>query len=396
MEASISTRQRIASIDIVRGLVMVLMALDHTRDYFHFGVLSLHLDPLDAATTTPWLFTTRWITHLCAPAFVLLTGIGGFLYTQKLGVNGLQASWYFISRGLWLILLENTLIIFGWTFSPYYENFFLQVIWAIGFSMVMLGFIFGLPRSVLLFIALLIIGCHNLFDNVIFEKDSTKAYLWAILHQGGPIPLGDRLAFVVYPALPWFGIMLLGYCMGPLFTTATHQKRAIVLFWAGLGGIALFIGLRFLGLYGDPNPWVMDQEASTSIYTFFDVDKYPPSLLYTLVTIGITCWLLLLFEWIRLPGLHVLKVYGTVPLFYYAVHIYLIHGLNILAFFIGGGNLSDLDTSQGFRGYPDSFGFGLPVVYAVWIFVVVVLYPICVWFARVKSRNKSAWWVSYV
>jgi len=396
MEASIATRQRIASIDILRGLVMVLMALDHTRDYFHFGVMTLHLDPLDPDTTTPWLYLTRWITHICAPAFVLLTGLGGYLYTQKLGVNGLQASWYFISRGLWLILIENTLVIFGWTFSPYFEQFFLQVIWAIGISMVCLGFMFGLPKSVLLFISLLIIGGHNLFDQVSFEKDSNVSYFWAMFHEGGLMHIGDKTIYVVYPFLPWFGIMLLGYCLGPLFTTASHKLRASVLFWAGLSSLVLFLGLRFSGLYGDPMPWQIQESVSSGVYQFFNVNKYPPSLLYTLVTVGLSLWLLLLFEWIRLPGLVALKIYGSVPLFYYVLHIYLIHAFNIGTFLATGGDLDQLSPNAGFGNFPANFGFGLPVVYAVWIIVVLLLYPLCKWFAKVKSKHKSAWWVSYV
>jgi len=389
---------RLSDIDMFRGLVVVLMALDHVRDYFHVG--GFRIDPLDPAQTTPLLYLTRWITHLCAPAFVFLAGVSAYLQLQN-GKTIRALSSFLVKRGLWLIAMEITVLSFGWSFGfPY--PFFLQVIWAIGWGMIALAALVLLPRVGVLAIGLLIVFGHNLLDPIRSEQFGAAAQFWTFFHEGGPIFLGDMpIGVFAYPALPWIGVMAVGFGAGPLLAeSAETRDRKLLLIGAGM--LALFVLLRWTGLYGEPpaeSGWRDQSSAGAALMTFFNVQKYPPSLLFLLVTLGLSALLMPVLS--RLKGLSAtaLLTFGAVPFFFYILHIYLVHALAIAANAIAGRPVSGLFNYliNAFTAPEklDGVGFSLPVVYLAWIGVIVILFPACRWFQGVKRRRKD-WWMSYL
>jgi uncharacterized membrane protein len=393
-----STTYRITSIDLLRGLVMIIMALDHARDYFH-GDAMLH-DPLNLQTTTPVLFFTRWITHYCAPVFVFLSGISAYISGQRKNKNELGN--FLMRRGLWLIFIEITVVTFGWTFNPFFSAMVLQVIWAIGISMIALGLFCRLPYQWIAVIALLIVCGHNLLDIPEATHSGKFNPLWTALHIGGfqsyALTEGHRF-FIAYPVLPWIGIMMLGFVFGKLFTRETDpRQRKKHLLQAGTVMILLFVILRLINAYGDPTPWRMQTEPLYTFLSFLDVSKYPPSLMYTCMTIGPALIFLALTEHIknRLSG--IISVFGKVPFFYYILHIYLIHLLTIILFFATGYDVSDIVPPNGafkFWFRPDNFGFSLGTTYLLWMVVVVILYFPCRWFSQYKATHKT-WWLHYI
>ncbi|MGB8192392.1 MAG: heparan-alpha-glucosaminide N-acetyltransferase domain-containing protein, partial [Chitinophagaceae bacterium] len=302
------TKERIRSIDVLRGLIMIIMALDHTRDFFHSEAMIA--DPLNPATTTPILYFTRWITHFCAPLFVLLSGTSAYLAGRR--KTKAEHSLFLIKRGLWLIFMELTLVTFGITFDPLFGIIVLQVIWAIGISMVILGLVVWLPLPVIFALGLIIFFGHNALDY--YEATNPQpGLLYSLLHRANFIPFGKgQLLGIFYPFLAWTGIMMLGYCMGKWFepSAAVSLRRRRLLF-TGLGLIALFIILRALNGYGDPIPWKdPEQGGIRTLLAFLNVQKYPPSLMFSSIILGIGLLALLFLETVRNRFTEILKVYG--------------------------------------------------------------------------------------
>jgi len=387
---------RIASIDILRGIIMIIMALDHTRDFFHQTAITA--DPLDLASTTPWLYFTRWVTHYCAPLFVFLSGISAYLAAQRRTPR--QASLFLIKRGLWLVLAEITLVTLGLTFNPFYNFIILQVIWAIGWSMVILGLLSRMGFKVVLITGLVLFFGHNLSNYASLPATGTTGILWSVLltSPGIVAPLdASHFVGIFYAILPWTGVMLLGYCTGYLYTQAyPAEKRKHVLLSAGFFLVALFVSLRIINIYGNPLPWKPQQDFLSTLLAFLNTSKYPPSLQYLCMTIGPGLITLPLLEntkagWTRIAG-----VYGSVPFFYYLLHFYLLHSLLVIVFFLSGHTATQIaDPASIFFFRPAQFGYGLPFVYTVWIGVVILLYFPCRWFRQYKKQHTH-WWLSYI
>jgi uncharacterized membrane protein len=375
---------------------MIIMALDHVRDYFH--VTAFTQDPLDPQTSYPALYFTRWITHFCAPIFVFLAGTSAYLMGLKKSKT--ELSRFLVTRGVWLVLIEVTIVTLGWTFNPLFNLFILQVIWAIGISMIILGLLIYLPWSALLIIGIIIVGGHNVLDPVEAARDHKVGVLWDFVHHGhfAPYPLAqNRIILIVYAFLPWTGIMILGYCFGRLFkSSVSHDERRKWLLIFGAGLLLLFVLLRYSNVYGDPQPWSPQGSFTRSMFSFLNVDKYPPSLLFFCITIGVACLMLVLLERIQNRFTRIVMIYGRVPFFYYILHLYLIHALGVIAFFASGYTSKDIvDQQSPFLFRPLQFGYSLWAVYGVWILVVLLLYPLCRWYNAYKSTHKK-WWLSYV
>ena len=371
---------------------MVVMALDHTRDFFHFG--ELHgVDPTDLARTTPWLFFTRFITHYCAPIFSFLAGTGVFFSVMR-GKPKREASWFLVTRGLWLIFLELTFFYWAWNFSlPVHANWGL-VIWALGWSMIVLAALIHLPVwAVAAFGVTMILG-HNAFDGIRPGSFGAWSWLWNVLHVPGAFKVGSGYTFLaIYPLIPWTGVMAAGYGFGALYRLdpAVRQKWLLRL---GLGMIAGFVLLRFSNLYGDDRHWSAQSRPGFTLMSFVNCVKYPPSLCYLLMTLGPGLVLLSFFERGTPAVLKPILVFGRVPMFYYVLHSPLLHGLAWFWFKAHYGRADFLVEGTG--GPPADAGFGLLGVYGVWLAVIVVLYPACQWFAGLKRRRRDAVWLSYL
>ncbi len=390
-------KQRIESIDILRGLVMIIMAIDHVRDFFHAG----HPEPTDLAITTPILFITRFATHFCAPAFVFLSGISAYLAGTRRTEN--QLSLFLIKRGMWLIAVELVLITLAITLNPFYNVFIFQVIWAIGGSMILLGLMIWARASltVIGIVGAIIFFGHNIFD---FEKIDfiNKTLAGKLLVSGSGFgtfwPTGYHRGFLLaYALLPWAGVMMLGYVLGSLYkSTVDAAKRRRTLLYSGLGMLLFFLVFRFFNIYGDPAPWSVQKTTTLSIISFFNVTKYPCSLLYLCVTIGTSLVILSLTENIKNKFTRILIIYGNVPFFYYLCHWYLVRILSVITFFAQGFPTSQIiNPKQPILFLPDTMGFNLFGVYVVWLLVVVILYLPCRWFSNYK-RTHQQWWLSYL
>lgn len=388
---------RMESIDVVRGLVMIVMTLDHVRDFFHRDAF---LDsPTNLATTTPVLFLTRWITHYCAPVFVFLSGISAYLVGQKKNKNELSA--YLIKRGCWLILAELIIVNFSLSFDPGFSSFLLQVIWAIGCSMVVLGLMVKAPMTLIAIVGLLIFFAHNLLDYLPAANENKSMAMDLFLRaQWSEYPIaGGKTVKVAYAILPWMSVMFLGYVCGTIFTanrSSTKRRKTLIVMGAGL--IGFFIHLRLLNSYGDPSPWQSEKNFLFTLFSFVNTSKYPPSLLYLCMTIGPALLVLGLLEGRNWFFQKLLLVYGKVPFFYYVLHFYLIHILCVIVFYTNGGEHKEAFDSSApllMYGRPVQFGFDLWVVYLVWILVVALLYYPCQWFGRYK-KNHRQWWLSYL
>jgi uncharacterized membrane protein len=379
-----ATAARLTSIDLLRGLVMVVMALDHARDFFSAG----GFNPRDVAD--PALFLTRWITHFCAPTFIFLAGVSAFLYGQLLATGDIGR--FLFTRGVWLVLIEFTVVRFGWSFNVHFDHFVAQVIFAIGASMIALAALVLLPRWAIATVGLVMIAGHNLFDGVKAAQFGAAAPLWNVLHQPAHLQLAPGVDLVVlYPLIPWIGVMAAGYLLGPLFTREP-AARVHTLFMLGVALTAAFILLRASNLYGDPAPWSVQGSLIATVLSFLNCEKYPPSLLYLTMTLGPALLLLAAFEGARGRLSSWITTYGRVPLFYYVVHLYLLHALALVyAWWLIG----DIGTLIGAPHKPAGYGLSLPGIYAVWLAVVVALYPLCRWFAGIK-RRRGEWWWSYL
>jgi uncharacterized membrane protein len=365
---------RIVSIDVLRGLVMAVMALDHTRDFFGTS----GFNPRDVME--PALFLTRWVTHLCAPTFILLAGLSAFLHGRERSVQ--ELSRFLLIRGFWLILIDLTLIKFGWSFDLDLYRLTVGVIFVIGASMVVLAALIWLPRWAIAGVAIIMLGGHNLLDGVKTEQLGGASWVWHVLHEPGRLSLGEGASlYVLYPLIPWIGVMAAGYLLGPVMQLeGVTRQRA--LFWLGAAMTLGFIVLRATNLYGDPAPWTIQETWFSTILSFLNCEKYPPSLLYLMMTLGPALILLACFEHARGPFARFLATLGQVPFFYYVIHIYLIHGLAVATGFAMTGTFTRTPA----------IGLSLSGVYVVWLLALVLLYPICRWFVVFKESGRGWWW----
>ncbi len=408
LSANEPPRGRVDSIDLLRGIVMVIMMLDHTRDFVHNA--AREFDPTDLSRTNIALFFTRWITHFCAPVFVFLAGTGAYLQFAR-GKSKAELSRFLVTRGLWLIVLELTAVRLGISFSFDYRFLaFLQVIWVIGVSMIVLAALIHLPLKVVAGFGLVMIAVHNLFDD--FRVTSWRGpgtpvpgfggKIWILLHQafeavpvwGFPSPI----AFVIYPLVPWIGVMAVGYAFGALYQLDAQRRRRWLLIIGG-ATTALFIILRAINIYGDPAEWSKQKNALFTVLSFVNTTKYPPSLLFLLMTLGPAILALIWFEAGSSSGRmrDFFVTFGRVPLFFYLLQWFTAHIISILLHLAFGKPVGWLLQSpiELFTGPPQGTGFNLGVVYLAWIVGVLVLYPLCKWFAGVKQRRRD-WWLSYL
>jgi uncharacterized membrane protein len=387
---------RITSIDLLRGIVMIIMALDHVRDYFHYDAFLY--SPTDLDKTNGFLFFTRFITHYCAPVFVFLAGISAHVYGSKRSKR--ELSFYLLKRGIWLVFAEFFIITLGWTFNPSYPIFNLQVIWAIGISMIILSAIIYMKRLYILLGGILLIAAHNLLDNVHVPGNGVVTFLWSLLHEPADFIAGRFNIFVRYPVMPWIGIIMMGYYFGGLYTAEYDAvKRKETLLRSGLGAIILFIILRFFNFYGDAAQWSVQKNALLSILSFLNVTKYPPSLLYILVTLGLAMIFLSIAEKLLNTITEKITVFGRVPFFYYVIHIYLIHLFAIIGVIISGYHWSDMILANRVNRVAElkGYGFNLLIVYLVWVVLILLLYPCCKWFDRYKRNHQSSKsWLTYL
>lgn len=378
---------RLDSVDLLRGLVMVVMALDHTRDYFH-NLSVQGIDPLDLTQTTPALYLTRWITHFCAPLFFFLAGTGVYLSASR-GKSKRELSWFLITRGFWLILLELTFVRWAWNFSYDFNGNWGLVLWALGWSMIVLAALIHLSVRVVVAFGVVMIAGHNAFDSITPASWGGWAWLWHVLHVPGGFNIGPNFNFLAYYSLiPWVGVMAAGYGFGAIIKLAPDARR-LWLLRLGLGLTAAFVVLRFTNLYGDPKPWSAQSGSLFTVFSFLDCAKYPPSLLFLLMTLGPGLLLLAFFDRDVPALLKPILVFGRVPFFYYILHLPLIHGLAYATNLFRHGR-GDFFAFGGNKPPPDA-GFGLLATYAVWISVVIVLYPACRWFADLKRRRRDIW-----
>lgn len=383
-----SSTKRIQSIDLLRGLVMILMTLDHTRYFF----LNINFNPLDIEQSNFPLFMTRWITHLCATSFIFLAGVGIYLYFKRIK-NKKRLSYFLVMRGIWLIVLELTIINFAWLFNPTFMA--AGVIWVIGWSMIFLALIVQLPMRLIALLGINLIVGHNLLDNIPAESLGNLNFLWSFLQQRQLFELsGNIKLYIIYPLIPWVGVMAVGYVFGQVFTWE-KERRLKVLKKSSFTLLMGFLVLRGLNFYGDPNPWSQKSTVLKTFFSFMDLYKYPPSLLYLLITLAIALGSLYLFERYSLPIFYPLKILGRVPLFFYILHLWVIHIAAILFAFPKYGYqaitlpylISDLR--------PENYGYDLHHVYVIWILILLLLYPMCSWFNNYKSKYKF-WWLKFL
>jgi uncharacterized membrane protein len=387
-----SVRPRIQSVDILRGLVMIVMVLDHVRDFFHDG--AQHFNPTDLAQTTPMLFLTRWITHFCAPTFIFLAGTGAYLQSRRAKTKASVARFLW-TRGLWLVVLELTWVRwFGWRMNFGNDQVFLWVIWALGVSMIALAGLIFIPWRTLLAASLSVILLHNAFDAITPARFGAFDWLWKILHAPDSITLNNTAILITYPLIPWIFVMAAGYCFGRVLDLESRQRRTLLL---RLGGalIAGFVMLRWSNVYGDANPWSSQRSSILSVASFLNCTKYPPSLLFLLMTIGPGIVILGLLERVKLSEANPIVIFGRVPLFYYLLHLPLIHGLAIAQAWVRYGHADFmLQNPPSLWGptvlFPRDYGYSLGAVYLIWLCIVAALYPVCRWFADLKQKSHAA------
>jgi uncharacterized membrane protein len=393
----VHARARLASVDLLRGLIMVIMALDHTREYVHAEAMLFRAE--DLTRTTAAIFFTRWITHFCAPVFMFCAGLGAFLWMERRGGSTWLLSRFLLTRGLWLIVLEFTLVKIGFFFNADYSVVILLVFWALGASMIALAALVHLPFRTLAAVSAGMILLHNLTDGVTAASLGKAGWIWNVLHQPGPIVTGGPVLFVAYPLIPWIGVMAAGYCFGRVYRLPS-ERRSRVLLRLGLALTAAFIVLRVANIYGDPAPWGGQATPVQTMLSFLNTTKYPPSLQFLLMTLGPAIAFLGLLDGARPNERNPFLVFGRVPLLYFVLHIPLIHLMAIGLTWMRYGSQPFLflpPPTLGTPGdaFPSDFGWSLGVTYAAWIAAVVLLYPICLWFSRVKQRRKD-WWLSYL
>ena len=397
---AVARSYRVESIDVVRGIIMILMALDHTRDFF--GVISI--SPTDLSRASAPLFLTRWVTHICAPVFFLLTGAGASLARRRRTSSGLVR--LLVTRGLWLVALEVTIVrCLGFQFNFDYQVTLLVVLWALGWAMIGLAPLVYFPPGVAAGYGAAMIVSHNLLDGIPRSSNPLIGAFQAILHGPGMVLANPQhIVFAAYPLIPWIGVTALGFGLGALYERVEPERRRLLLILGGVACCVAFVALRWINVYGDPSPWAPQRSALFTILSFLNTTKYPPSLAFLLMTLGPAALLLAWADgavdrdrwrgWLR-PAL----VYGRVPLFYFVLHLALIHLLAIGVCYLRYGAVHWMFESPSLDRYPftqpPGWGFSLPIVYIAWIVVVSLLYVPCRWFSRVKQRRRD-WWLSYL
>ena len=386
------TKNRIESLDLLKGLVIVIMAIDHVRDYFHYS--AFYFDPLDPTLTTVPIFFTRFITHFCAPAFSFLAGISAFIVSRK--KTPAELSVFLVKRGLWLVFVELVIMSFGWYFDLGFRAVNFGVIWILGISMILLAGLIHLPKKVILLFSLVLIFGHNLLDNIHFEG----SILWTFLHERGPVLTTPNHIFRAgYAVIPWVAVMSLGYCFGSFYDkTYDPLKRKKLFNIIAISAIVFFVIIRGINIYGNILPWEDYGNLKQTLFSFLNLSKYPPSLCFLLVTLGGALLFLANSEKLKGRVVNFFCVFGRVPFFFYIIHIYLIHFLAlIVAEFTGFGWRKMILPALPFRVEElKGFGFNLIAVYLIWIAVIVMLYPLCKNFDTYKQNHKDKWWLSYL
>ena len=371
---------------MLRGLVIVLMVIDHVRWFLS----AARFDPTDPARTPLALFFTRWVTHFCAPVFMLLAGTGAWLALGR-GRSRAALSRYLATRGLWLILLELTVARLGWQFNLDYGYSGALVFWALGWSMIALAVLVRLPLPAVAALGLGMIALHNLTDPIEPASWGRLAWLWTVLHVPGDLePLAGKHLFVLYPLVPWIGVMAAGYAFGPV-TALPSQRRTRLCVGLGVALTLVFVLLRATNRYGDPAPWTVQANGWRTALSFLNTTKYPPSLLFLLMTLGPAIAALPWLDRVRGRAADALLVLGRVPLFFWLLHVPLIHLVALGLSQVRYGEVIPWLVRNPPTPLPDGYGYGLPVVYAVTAAVVAALYPVCRWFAGVKRRRRDPW-----
>ncbi len=374
--------------------MMVIMALDHVRDLMH--VHSITQSPTNLETTTPILFFTRWITYLCAPTFVFLAGTSAYLAFKKSSSISLSRN-FLVKRGLYLIVLEFIVVNFALFFDPLFHTLLFEVIAAIGFGFIILGLLLKASVKTIGIIGLVILFCHNLVPLIPIAGNSIlKTFLSLLFNQSAFPVFSNRVFVMAYPPIPWLGIMLVGFASVKFFEWDAEKRKSLFI---KLGFIALFffIVMRFINIYGDPVQWSSQKTAVFTFLSFMNVTKYPPSLLFSLVTLGIMFLMLAVTERSNNKLSQIVSVYGKVPLFYFLIHFFLIHLIMLALMFLQGFSWSQMDFASGTFGRPKEIqsGVELWVIYLIWIGVVIILYKPCLWFGKYKSEHKQ-WWLKYI
>ena len=377
---------------------MILMALDHVRDFLHRAAMAS--SPTDLRVTTPVLFMTRWVTHFCAPVFMLTAGLGAYFYWRAGARRKQQLSWFLLSRGAWLIVLELTVMQLAYNFdvSASYP-IFLLVLWVLGACMIVLAGLVWLPLPGLLALSITTIVLHHLADGIQARSLGALGPVWNLLHQVGAFPFAGRIFIAAYPLVPWVAVMALGFCLGPLLFERRQSRPLIAI---GAAMTVAFVLVRALNSYGDPAPWAAQTSPAFTALSFVNTTKYPPSLAFLLMTLGPALIVLGIFERLSFARWNPLIVFGRVPLFYFVLHFYAAHAVALLLAVITHGGAAwafmwqpvpSMGGPQ--NAFPPDFGYDLWVTYVAWVVIVASLYPVCAWFSRYKERNR-AWWVSYV
>ncbi len=384
-----SGSHRLESVDLLRGAVMIVMALDHVRDFISDRLL---MNPTDLNTTTAAIFLTRWITHYCAPTFMFLAGTGAYLYGSR-GKSKRKLAWFLLTRGLWLMFLELTILRLGWMFNWSIYEHGPAVIWAIGWGMVLLSGLVFLPTRAITVFGIGMVVLHNLLDQVTAEQIGLPRWLWIILHQPGEAPVFGRFTVGTgYCLIPWVGVLAAGYGFGSLLRLEPARRRRC-LFLLGTALIVGFVILRGTNLYGDPRPWSVQSTNLFTVFSFLNCTKYTPSLCYLLMTLGPAILFLAIFDRPVGSAAQPIIVFGRVPLFFYVLHVFLIHAGVVLLDYIRFGY-----SPQAYCGpwmlkqesLPPDYGLSLPKVYLAWMGVILVLYLPCRWFAGVKRRHPNS------
>lgn len=386
------TKNRIESLDLLKGIVMIIMALDHTRDYFNASAFLF--SPSDPTKSTLGIFFTRFITHFCAPTFCFLAGVSAFMVGKRKSKKDL--SLFLIKRGIWLIFIELTVVTFGWQFDLQFRINGTAVIAMLGLSMIILSALIYLPRNFLIASCCVIIFGHNLLDNISISNN----FLWASIHQQEIISYPDGFKFYIdYPIIPWFAVMALGYCFGTFYDKSfDSNKRKRVFSTIGLSAVALFFVLRAIDIYGDKIHWTNYANIQMTIMSFFQISKYPPSLLYLLITLGFMLLFLAYSENLKGRVVSFCTTFGRVPFFYYIIHLYIIHMLAAIFAKLSGYGWKLLVLPDWILELPTvkGYGFSLSVVYVVWICVIGITYPLCKWYDSYKMRHPEKKWLSYL
>ncbi|WP_293892712.1 heparan-alpha-glucosaminide N-acetyltransferase domain-containing protein [Flavobacterium sp.] len=386
------TKYRIESIDLLKGLVMVIMALDHTRDYFHYSAMMF--DPTDPTHSTLPIFFTRFITHFCAPTFSFLAGMSAFMVGKRKSKS--ELSGFLLKRGIWLVIIEMTIVNFSWFFDVQFRNPALLVIWALGISMIALSALIHLPRKAIFWFSIILIAGHNLLDSIHFQGN----LLWNIFHEPGGAPIDkEHFFFVAYPLIPWIAVMSLGYYFGGFYNADFGQEKRRKLFnTIGFSALGLFVLLRFANIYGDAVPFTDYGNVSKDLISFFNPSKYPPSFDYLLMTLGVALIFLANSENWKGRLVNFFSVFGRVPFFYYIIHIYVIHLAAMLYAQVTGYGAEKLILEGWITELPRMREYGLALiwVYTIWIGIILLLYPLCKWFDGYKQAHKDKWWLSYL